>query len=165
MITITRFETPLRSLGGSGTSAASGAQLARAAQACSNASSGLSHAEFVSDLGPKQAGQVVDSWEVQKDNRAWLQRVLDQRLAGNSTELTRTTRAVFTVLAKHGPQAIKLDEFGPVNGMHLAMVLRATADELDNTASWKKALSVARLALESSGVDPKIALYGLASEE
>jgi hypothetical protein len=165
MITITRIETPLRSLGGSGSSADSGTQLARAAQAFSNASSGLSHAEFVSDLGPREAGQVVDSWEVQKDNRAWLQRVLDPRLAANSTELTKTTRAIFTVLAKHGPQAIKLNGFGQVNGMHLAMVLRATADELDTTASWKKALSIARLALEISGVDPRIALYGLASEE
>jgi hypothetical protein len=161
MMTITRIDTPLRSLGGSGSSTSSGAQLARAAQAFSKASSGLSHAEFVSDLGPKEAGQVAEWSEVQNDNRAWLQRVLDPRLEGNSTELTKTTRAVFGVLAKHGPQVINLDGFTRVNGMHLAMVLRATADELDNTNSWKKALGLARSALESSGVDPKIALYGL----
>ena len=95
-------------------------------------------------------------------NQVWLQRVLDPHISGSAVELTRTTRAVFETLAHHGANAINLaDLSGQVNGMHLAMVLRATADELDGTETWKKALAIARTSLEHVGIDPDIALYGL----
>lgn len=165
MITISRIETPLRAFGGSG-AAAPEEQLARAARAMTSASIGLSHAEFVSDVGPRETGQLMEWSEVQKHNRAWLQRVLDPRIGATSAELTRTTRAVFEVLARHGAGAINLGGFGArVNGMHLAMVLRATADELDGTEAWKKALAIARSSLERAGVDPNVALYGLTQGE
>jgi hypothetical protein len=68
--------------------------------------------------------------------------------------------------ARHGAGAINLAGFGArVNGMHLAMVLRATADELEGTEAWKKALAVARTSLERAGIDPNVALYGLNQPE
>lgn len=163
--TITRIETNHRAFGGS--SAASGEeQLARAARAATNAPSGLAHAEFMSDMGPQETRQLFELFEVQRWNRPWLQRVLNSGINGNAAELTVTTRAVFEVLARHGSDAIRLDGFSShVNGMHLAMVLRATADELENTDAWKKALAIARTALEDAGIDPDVALYGLTQAE
>jgi len=163
--TITRIETAHRAFSGSG-AAGNEEQLARSARAAANASSGFAHAEFMTDMGPQETSQLFQLFEIQKWNRVWLQRVVNRQISGNAAELTKTTRAVFEVLARHGSGAIKLDGLSPqVNGMHLAMVLRATADELEGTESWKKALAIARSALEEAGVDPKVALYGLTQVE
>ncbi len=165
MITISRIDTPLRAFCGSARSAPE-AQLARAARAMTNSFVGLSQAEFVSDVGPRETGQLMEWSEVQHHNRAWLRRVLDPNISGTSAELTKTTRAVFEVLARYGARAINLAGFGDrVNGMHLAMVLRATADELEGTEAWENALVVARSSLERAGIDPSIALYGLSQSE
>lgn len=166
MITITRFEMHQRTSSASCGSTALEDQLARAVRAVSNVSPSLSHSEFFPEMSPRESGQLMEWSEIQKWNRAWLQRVLNAQLVGNAAELTKTTRAVFEVLARYGSSAINLQGFGSrVNGMHLAMVLRATADELDATEPWKKALGIARTALEAAGVDPKVALYGLTSAE
>jgi hypothetical protein len=163
MHTISKLDTPLRALGGSG---AREKHLANAARAASNASAGLSQTEFLSDVGPRETEQLIDWSEKLKLNRVWLRRVLDTQLEHTSSELTRTTRAVFEVLARYGPEAINVDCLSAhVNGVHLAMVLRATADELEGTPAWTKALQYARAALESAGIDPHEALYGLIPRE
>lgn len=165
MITITKFDTPLRAIGGAGSGGSQEEQLARAARAMTNAESGFSHSEFVSDVAPRDAQRLFEWSDIQKDNRAWLQRVLNPELPGSAAELTKTTRAVFEVLARHGPGAINLRGFGPgVNGMHLAMVLRAIADELEGDPSWQRAVGYARSALEQAGIEPAEALYGLKAE-
>ena len=166
MITITRFDTPFRSFGSSGFGSSHEEQLASAARTLVKAESGLSHSEFVSEVAPVDAQRLFEWSDVLKDNRAWLQRVLNPGLDASAEELTKTTRAVFEVLARHGVSAINLRGFGhSVNGMHLAMVLRATADDLEGDPSWQRALEYAQTALREVGIEPTEALYGLMKAE
>ncbi|MNL07001.1 hypothetical protein D3C87_1276590 [compost metagenome] len=98
----------------------------------------------------------------QEATSKWLARVLDKRLAQTSSELTKTVKAVFSVLSQFGPDAINLRHLPEgVNGVHLAVVLRSTADELEDTPAWRDALALAERALVRDGTDPQDALLGM----
>lgn len=167
MTTITQFDTSRAAIGSIGAGGTQEERLAKAARAMTNAEPGFSRSEFLSDVAPHDAQRLFEWSEILKDNRGWLQRVLNPALDGSAAELTETTRAVFEVLARHGVGAIALHGFdpAPVNGMHLAMVLRATADELEGDPRWQRALVRARAALDAAGVNPSEALYGLLKPE
>lgn len=97
----------------------------------------------------------------------WKDRVLNCKLTVDSAELTRTAKSVMAALTKFGDEAIDLSALPAdrVNGMHLAVLLRATWTRKESTKGWKTALGIARAALANQGVDPSEALIGMVTPE
>jgi hypothetical protein len=93
----------------------------------------------------------------------WKTRVLNRSAAVNSNALTVTVKPIFEALTLLGAGAVDLRGLPTteVNGVHLAVVLRATFKQRERTPGWKEALSVAREALCRDGLDEKDALIGL----
>ena len=147
MLTISKIESPMRSIRGSSVAADRGP--------------GLSRAEFLNDMDPSER----QHWaKRQEATSKWLARVLDRSLAPTSSELTKTVKTVFGALSQFGPEAINLrhlPEPEHVNGVHLAVVLRSTADDLEDTQAWRDALALAERALVRDGMDPQDALLGM----
>jgi hypothetical protein len=145
MLTISKIETHMRSLSGPRFVADHGPRLCRA--------------EFLNDMAPYER----EHWaKRQEATSKWLARVLDKSLAPSSSELTKTVKAVFGALSQFGPEAVNLRHLPEaVNGVHLAVVLRSTADELENTQAWKDALALAERVLVRDGTDPQDALLGM----
>lgn len=162
MLTISKIETHLRSIGGFPSDTNLGGLLGMAARATANAAPGLSRAEFLSEMNPYERQERVECAEQLAANRQWLIRVLNPELPASSAELTKTVKAVFTVLSRFGASAINLSQLSEhVNGGHLAVVLRSTADELEHTDAWKEALALAQTVLVRQGIDPQDALLGM----
>ncbi len=96
-------------------------------------------------------------------NRQWRERVLlpDAPLTANA--LTETAKPVFEALLELGDWAIDLSGLCPseVNGVHLAVILRATLRHKQTTKGWESALEVARQALRLANVDERKVLSGL----
>jgi hypothetical protein len=148
MLTISRIESPVRQ-----------PSLLEMAAAAVTAPAGFARVEFLWDMDPEDR----NLWSRKQEARSkWLSRVLDRTLAPNSAELTKTVRPVFELLSQFGSESIDLRHLPEtVNGVHLAAVLRSTADELDGTDAWRQALALAQRALLRDGLDPQDALLGM----
>jgi hypothetical protein len=93
----------------------------------------------------------------------WKTQVLNRGAAVNANALTVTVKPVFEALTLLGAGAVDLRDLSTkeVNGVHLAVVLRATYKQRERTPGWKDALAIAREALSRDGLDEKDALIGL----
>lgn len=96
-------------------------------------------------------------------NAKWQKNLFNPELDHNAKDLIKTVKPLMAVLMKHGTQAINLENLMPekVNGMHLAVILRSTAEKRNEVKGWAEALEVARQALTSQKIDPNEALIGL----
>jgi hypothetical protein len=93
----------------------------------------------------------------------WKKLVLDRNAAVNANGLTSTVKPLFQALSRLGPGAIDLRGLptDKVNGVHLAVVLRATFSMKTRTPGWEEALGIARNALKRDCIDEADALSGL----
>lgn len=97
----------------------------------------------------------------------WKQRVLDRSLGWTANDLSVTTRSILQEVSSADTWAV-IDLRGlpvdQVNGMHLAMTLRAIGYP-KVVAGWDEALLVAREALIRDGLNANDALYGMWPKE
>ena len=93
----------------------------------------------------------------------WKKLLLDRDAAVNANALTLTARPVFQALLQFGPGAVDLRDLPVerVNGVHLAVILRATLTKKNLTPGWADALSVARAAIARDKLSEADALGGL----
>lgn len=93
----------------------------------------------------------------------WKQQLLDRHAELSANALTKTVKPVFKALTLYGAGAVDLRGLSAetVNGVHLAVVLRATLTRRFMTPGWSDALVVARAALQRDGIDETDALAGL----
>lgn len=93
----------------------------------------------------------------------WKQQLLNRHAELSANALTKTVKPVFKALTLYGAGAIDLRGLSAdtVNGVHLAVILRATLTRKSMTPGWSEALSVARTALHRDGIDETDALAGL----
>jgi hypothetical protein len=93
----------------------------------------------------------------------WMSLMLDKSAPVNANALTKTVKPLFEALSRYGAGAVDLRGLRAeqVNGVHLAVVLRATFSRKQQTLGWEHALSVARDALRRDGLEDDDALAGL----
>jgi hypothetical protein len=93
----------------------------------------------------------------------WKAQLLNPQAEVSSSALTSTLRPVVQALLELGPGGVNLSSLPveSVNGVHLAVVLRATLKRKDFTPGWDDALRVARAALAREGIDETKVLSGL----
>jgi hypothetical protein len=110
-----------------------------------------------------QIQQAVDQRTMGDLAERWKRFVLDASAAWDADALDSTVEPLFEALIKLGPSAIDLRGLREeqVNGMHLAVVLRATFTVRHQTLGWQDALKVAESALRKQGCSPQEALMGL----
>lgn len=96
----------------------------------------------------------------------WKKLVLNPTAKADAASLYETTMPLFQALADGGPQSIDLTDlpFERVNGVHLAVVLRATFSHKHEVLGWQEALHKARMALRRDGLSEQDALMGLLRE-
>ncbi len=101
--------------------------------------------------------------EVNAFSTQWKAQVLNRNAAVTANALTGTVKPVFQALTVLGAGAIDLRDLPAeqVNGVHLAVVLRATFKLRNRTPGWKDALAIARQALARDGLEERDALVGL----
>jgi hypothetical protein len=89
----------------------------------------------------------------------WKKFLFDYKAA----ELSQTTTALFRKLMNEGYASLDLSGLSAdtVNGMHLAVILRATATKQREVKGWGEALDIAKPALIAQGVSWTDALAGL----
>ena len=100
---------------------------------------------------------------VQKFAEEWKALLLDRDAPVTAKALMATVKPLFQALSVYGAGAVDLSGLSPdsVNGMHLAVILRATFSRKNQTVGWETALSVAREALNRDCINPDRALAGL----
>lgn len=93
----------------------------------------------------------------------WKTSLLDRNAGRRAKDLSKTVQPVMQALLAFGPAAIDLRDLpvDRVNGMHLAVVLRATLTCRSQTPGWDQALSTAEAALRRDGLNTTSALSGL----
>lgn len=93
----------------------------------------------------------------------WKLLVLDPSARIDAETLSQTTIPLFKSLSGGGPLAIDLTDLPQdrINGVHLAVVLRATFGRRHDTPGWDDALNQARIALRRDGLNEGDALMGL----
>lgn len=93
----------------------------------------------------------------------WRACVLSPNAQLTADALTETTRPVFEALLELGDWAIDLSglQAEQVNGVHLAVILRATFRHKKTTKGWDEALQVARQAVVRMGLEERKVLSGL----
>jgi hypothetical protein len=93
----------------------------------------------------------------------WKAMLLDRNAPVNAKALTATVKPIFQALSWFGAGAVDLSDLPveSVNGMHLAVILRATYSRKSQTFGWDRALDVAREALKRDGINEAHALAGL----
>ncbi|WP_124590317.1 hypothetical protein [Burkholderia cepacia] len=93
----------------------------------------------------------------------WKALVLDPDAAVTAKALGRTVKPLFKALSQLGAGAVDLRQLpiDRVNGVHLAVVLRATLSFKERTLGWEEALDVARQALRRDGLNEADALMGV----
>lgn len=99
-----------------------------------------------------------------KDTRPeWQRYLFDPTAPYDAETLAKTTVSLVKELALKGPRSISLQGLGvsKVSGMHLAVILRATASNRKDILGWKMALEIARAALNRDSINPAYALIGL----
>lgn len=99
-----------------------------------------------------------------KDMEAqWGKLVLERNAEVTANALSATVKPLFKALSSLGAGAIDLRSLPAerVNGVHLAVVLRATLSQKELTPGWEEALEVARAALRRDGIDEADALIGM----
>ncbi|MNX82943.1 hypothetical protein D3C86_1146860 [compost metagenome] len=96
----------------------------------------------------------------------WKKLVLNPSAKIDAASLSETTMPLFQALADGGPQSIDLADLPleRVNGVHLAVVLRATFSRKHEVSGWHEALHKARTALRRDGISEEDALMGLLGE-
>jgi hypothetical protein len=109
------------------------------------------------------AAKALQQRTIENLNSAWKSQVLDSSAGILANDLTKTVKAIFQVMTSIGPAAIDLGDLPSekVNGVHLAVVLRATMAKKEQTRGWATALETARAALRRDGLDEADALSGL----
>jgi len=142
-----------------------------------NSSTSISNAQFASMVGQpttEMADSLLDSVgfktartahqkEIAELAAGWKRQLLDRHAELSANALTKTVKPVFKALTLFGAGAVDLRGLSveTVNGVHLAVVLRATLTRKAQTLGWSEALSVARAALQRDGIDETDALAGL----
>ncbi|MCG9027008.1 hypothetical protein LH462_11410 [Laribacter hongkongensis] len=93
----------------------------------------------------------------------WGKFLLDPQAPYDADALTETVDPLFDALSRLGAGAIDLRGLSPerANGVHLAVVLRATFSTRELTPGWDEALEVARKALQRDHLDETDALVGM----
>lgn len=93
----------------------------------------------------------------------WKKLVLNRDAGFSANSLTETVKPLFNALIRFGPGAIDLRNLpkNEINGVQLAVVLRATLPNKNLTPGWEDALNLAKNALFRDGIDQADALYGL----
>jgi hypothetical protein len=93
----------------------------------------------------------------------WRACVLDSNAELTADALTETARPVFEALLELGDWAVDLSGLSAerVNGVHLAVILRATLRHKSTTKGWEEALNVAREAVIRMGLPERKVLSGL----
>lgn len=114
----------------------------------------------VSAVAAAQA-QVAEA--VSRLTAQWKTSLLDRDSGRRSRDLSKTVEPVMQALLAFGPSAIDLRDLPleRVNGLHLAVVLRVTFTQKEQTPGWTQALAVARAALRRENVSEASALSGL----
>lgn len=94
---------------------------------------------------------------------SWKAMLLDPNAPVNAKALTSTVKPIFQALSWFGAGAVDLRNLpvDSVNGMHLAVILRATYTRKSQTFGWDQALTIARQALTRDGISAADALAGL----
>lgn len=105
-----------------------------------------------------QAAETMSIFAVQ-----WKASLLDRTAGRRSRDLSKTVEPVMQALLALGPSAIDLRDLplDRVNGMHLAVVLRATFTQRAQTPGWTQALSIAQAALRRDNINETSVLSGL----
>ena len=95
--------------------------------------------------------------------RRWKKSLLDVTASKTSKALGETIDPLFEAMLQFGASAIDLRNLPVerVNGIHLAVILRATLTRKEETPGWEEALEVAKQALQREGIDIEDALGGL----
>lgn len=101
--------------------------------------------------------------EVKALSDQWRKLVLDRHAPITANALTATVKPLFRALSRLGAGAVDLRDLpiDQVNGIHLAVVLRATLSFKKRTPGWDEALSIARAALRRDNINEADALMGL----
>jgi type I restriction enzyme R subunit len=94
---------------------------------------------------------------------SWKSLVIDPAAKIDAEALSKTTMPLFKALSAGGPKSIDLTNLPQdrINGVHLAVVLRATFARRHETPGWDDALTQARIALKRDGLSEDDALMGL----
>lgn len=98
--------------------------------------------------------------------KEWKEHVLNPQAEVSANALTKTVRPVIRALLELGPGGVDLSDLphGRVNGVHLAVVLRATLRRQVATPGWEEALEKARYALARDRIDEAKVLSGLLND-
>lgn len=96
-------------------------------------------------------------------NAQWRACVTNANAALTADALTETVEPVFQALLELGEWSVDLSGLQPdqVNGVHLAVILRATLRHKKTTHGWDEALQVARAAVARMNLDERKVLSGL----
>lgn len=88
--------------------------------------------------------RLLKSWTTE-----WKRSVRDIDAPTDSAALSKTVEPLFSVMARFGPNAIDLTDFQDdrFNGVHMAVVLRATSSRKSDVPGWDAAFSFAVSAL------------------
>lgn len=96
-------------------------------------------------------------------NNKWKNNLFNLELGHGAKDLIKTVKPLMAYLLRFGAEAVDLSNLNSdkVNGMHLAVVLRATAEKKNQVKDWDEALEVVKKALINQGIEPNEALVGL----
>lgn len=117
--------------------------------------------KIANTLAPEQMRKKLEVSIAELD-AVWMY-VLDIEAPSDVNAISKTIKNVFVALSKVGPEGIDLNGLEPdqVNGKHLAAMLRATGQWRDQVPGWRRAIEVAKKALDRAGINPINALFGL----
>lgn len=96
-------------------------------------------------------------------NAKWKNNLFNLELGYGAKDLIKTTKPLMAFLLQFGAGSVDLSNLNSdkINGMHLAVVLRATAEKKSEVKGWIEALEVAKKALDNQKINPEEALIGL----
>ena len=105
----------------------------------------------------------MTAWKQASGNQQWRRLVLDRHAATHIDALTETVEAGLDFIAEFGPGSLSLAglDQASVQCEHLAALLRATSTWRASIPGWDEALTVARAAVDSAGLDPEDVLFGM----
>lgn len=93
----------------------------------------------------------------------WKSLLLNPSAEINANALSLTVKNLFEAILEYGQMTIDLRglPIEKVNGVHLAVILRATFSKKNNTPGWDEALLIVKDALKRDGLDEANVLFGL----
>jgi hypothetical protein len=118
--------------------------------------------EKIYDSYQNNRGEVLNKID-DFDKVGWHVNLFDRYASNDALALSKTTKPLIRALLKGGPESIDLRnlDINKVNGMHLAVILRATSSKRDSVPGWREALTLARAALLRDNINANNALIGL----